>query len=410
MEKRYVLLRITTFALILRLAAVVIVGRTSGTEVYEYSDIALNIVQGLGYSFDFYDSQPTVPTAWMAPFYTYFLAGCYALLGNNHWLILVLQGLLGVVTCWLIGLIGLRIGSAFTGIAALILFSLYPEAIFLPLRLVSESWLLLWMMLFVLWVVNFLQTSKKRYLILAGVAAGLAALTKESALVLPFLALIWIAIKRGITRKTISQALLLLIVTAVTVLPWTVRNYVIFQSFIPVRTGFWYNAWRGNHPGATGTARSFDGVNVDYSLSTAYRTEIEARLSGNEVQREKIYREFTLRYIAENPGQFLKLCAHRVIYFWIYDPTHPLTGHILYWLPWLLLLGLAILGSIAARERWRDYVFWYALFGVYTLSYGLTMVLPRYREPLLPGLMFLAAEGIRWSYLRVSNRPSTIAS
>jgi hypothetical protein len=112
------------------------------------------------------------------------------------------------------------------------------------------------------------------------------------------------------------------------------------------------------------------------------------------LDREQAFRRLTIDFIRRNPGSFLRLSLKRMLFFWSIDPTHPLTGSILYWAPWLLLLSLAVTGIYATRSHWLDYSFWYLLFIVTTATYGLTMVLPRYRIPLLPGLMLLAAEGL----------------
>jgi hypothetical protein len=184
------------------------------------------------------------------------------------------------------------------------------------------------------------------------------------------------------------------LVTAGIITPWTIRNYQVFDRFILVRTNFWVNVWRGNFPDATGTPRNFDKVLHDLALTPDYRLIIDPKLTGSEIQREEAYKRMALKHITDDPIRYLGLTFRRFIYFWTVDPTHPLALHPFYWGPWTLLMLCAIRGIRVACIRWKDYSFWYLLFGMTTLVYSLILVLPRYRIPLLPGLILLAVEGI----------------
>jgi hypothetical protein len=239
----------------------------------------------------------------------------------------------------------------------------------------------------------YLRQERRQWMILAGILAGLSALTKESALLYPLFFLVWIWLKKPVSRKLAADSLLLLMITACTIAPWTIRNYTVFERFVLVRTPVWFNVWRGNHPGATGTARSWDQDLIENSLDPQYAQRLDSQLIGGEIGYEETYRRFALEYIRENPVEFIALTLRRLWYFWTVDPTHPLATHPLYWAPWFALLGLVGMGMVTTRNRWRDYSFWYLLIVATTVAYSLTMVLPRYRLPLLPGLVLLAGEG-----------------
>jgi hypothetical protein len=166
------------------------------------------------------------------------------------------------------------------------------------------------------------------------------------------------------------------------------------DKFVLIRTNFWVNAWRGNFPGATGTARNTDKILHDLALDSEYRNIIDPMLTGNELSREASYKKLALQHISDDPLRYFGLSVKRLFYFWAIDPTHPMTGHPLYWAPWFLLLVLSILGAFTAKPYWHDYSFWYLLFVITTAVYSLMLVLPRYRIPLIPGLILLAASGV----------------
>ncbi|TKJ41514.1 hypothetical protein CEE37_02835 [candidate division LCP-89 bacterium B3_LCP] len=393
--KRLILI-IALIAVVLRLLAIWIRSADIEQNAFEFGRIAENIIAGNGFSYDFWGRYPLALTSWMAPLYPYILAGYYTLFGHNLLGMAVIQAILGGVVCWVLGLIGVRISSGFVGVTAAAICAIYPESIFHPQKFVSEPWLLVFEVLFVLCGANYIWSGKSKYLILAGILSGLAVLCKESALLLPIALIVWVGLKKGLKGKTMLKALIPLALTVVIIAPWTVRNYIVFDKFIPVRTNFWFNVWRGVNPHATGTPRGFDKLVIEKSMASEYLSSVDSRLHNNEIQREGVYREFALRHIKDDPLRYLGLSLRRLVYFWSVDPTHPLTGHPLYWLPWLGLLILAGLGVFAMRVSWQDYSLWYLLFFVTTVVFSLTLVLPRYRIPLQPGLMLLAAEGIRW--------------
>lgn len=407
LKNRVILKRLTSVTLVavlVRLAAIFAFGDRIEETVYEYDQIAHNIVAGEGFSFDMYGSNPVSPTAWMAPVYPYLLAGYYKLFGNNLTGMAVIQALAGGITCLLVGLCGSAIAGSGIGLISAVIFALYPEMILLPLKFVAESWLLLWTML-IFWLgIKYNETRKRWMIVVCGILCGVAALTRVSALAYPIGLMFWFLVKGRFSRRLLTDSALLLLLTAATIAPWTVRNCMVMDKFVLIRTNFWVNAWRGNFPGATGTARNTDKILQDLALDPEYRKIIDPMLQGDEISREETYKKLAVQHIAEDPLRYIGLSLRRLFYFWTLDPTHPMTGHLLYWLPWVLLVLLSMFGAYTARSLWYDYSFWYLLFVITTVIYSLMLVLPRYRIPLIPGLMLLAASGVhhlvrklRWS-------------
>lgn len=361
---------------------------------FEFGEIAKNVAAGRGFAWDFSGRYEFGPTAFMAPFYPGLLALYYLLFGYNLTGMAALQALVLGVVVWGLGYVGMALSGRRVGLLAASIFALYPEAVFMPQKFVAEPWLLLWQMLFVIVGIQYLREGRVSHILIAGLIAGLAWLTKESAPLYVVIFVVWIGLQQGWSRKLLRHGVLLAVITAAVIAPWTARNYAVFGQFIPVRTNFWVNVWRGNHAGATGTPRGADRRAIEYSLDSSYAARINPQLRGDEIHREQVYKQFALEFIRQQPGQYIALCLRRLLYFWTFDPTHPLARNPLYWAPWFVLIGLAALGAYAALSRWRVYSLYFLLILATTTAYGLTMVLPRYRIPLLPGLTLLAAEGI----------------
>jgi 4-amino-4-deoxy-L-arabinose transferase-like glycosyltransferase len=78
-----------------------------------------------------------------------------------------------------------------------------------------------------------------RWALLAGVLAGLAILTRPNAAILlaPLVIAVWDA-KPRLSLRALAPPTALAAVAIATVSPWTIRNAVVFHSFVPVTTQF----------------------------------------------------------------------------------------------------------------------------------------------------------------------------
>src|SRR5208282_6778138 len=98
-----------------------------------------------------------------------------------------------------------------------------------------------------LWVPKRLEGNRS-WLVL-GIYSGLLVLFQPSLLTVVLVYGGWLAVSKGSSpRIWIALAGLLL-----TLAPWTVRNYVTFERFIPLRDNLGLELWLGNRPGMQGT-------------------------------------------------------------------------------------------------------------------------------------------------------------
>ena len=215
-----------------------------GWEVYW---IAKSLAAGEGYSFPsthrwlfdpVYDGG-FHPTAWVDPLYTFCLAGLIKLFGDYHQLAAAVFNL--VLLLAVFGLtyrLGERLMSAPAGLIAVLTLSLikaFPRtALFMNNTLMASAMVLL----SALMLVKFLEGPTNRRAGALGLVSGLTALACPSALYfIPVTAAI-VAVE-GLRKQgfAVTQAILVLVVAAMIVLPWTVRNYLVFGKFVSIRTG-----------------------------------------------------------------------------------------------------------------------------------------------------------------------------
>ncbi|MFH1733711.1 MAG: hypothetical protein ABIE92_03295, partial [bacterium] len=90
---------IIAVALLLRLAVIPILG-PDNDKLYEYGQIAWNIVQGHGFSWDFEGRFPLQPTAYSPALYCYTLVPWFFLFGLNLTGPRIMHAVLLSAVCW----------------------------------------------------------------------------------------------------------------------------------------------------------------------------------------------------------------------------------------------------------------------------------------------------------------------
>jgi 4-amino-4-deoxy-L-arabinose transferase-like glycosyltransferase len=236
--------------LLLALALVVRLGYVAATPGYEATDDAHNYdVHALsiaaGHGFARIGSGPSGETAFRPPGYPYLLAGVYVVSGverakpSTRMLAgRVANALVGTVIVALIGVLAAQLFDRRVALAAMAL-----GAVYLPLILVGGS--LMSEPLFAALLLGALAAAvqhrrsahRYRWALVAGVLGGLAILTRANAAIIlaPLVFAVWDARPRWSWRALAPPAVLVAVALAA-VAPWTIRNAVVLDSFVPVST------------------------------------------------------------------------------------------------------------------------------------------------------------------------------
>ena len=188
------------------------------------------------------------------PGYPYFLALVYALTGGSHAAARLLQFALGILNAVLLYLLARQIfGEMPARIGALLAATfwtlIYYEGELLE-PVLSITLLLLLLFAFHEWT----RSMKLLWLAGAGVLMGLSALVRPNALLFLPVAVLWAAwYLRGHSswlRETFRAAVLLSVGLAVTVLPATIRNYVVARDVVLISANSGINLLLGQDPDA----------------------------------------------------------------------------------------------------------------------------------------------------------------
>jgi hypothetical protein len=324
------------------------------------------------------------------------------------------QAVLGTVEVGLIGLVAFELFGSTVALVAMALAASYPVLIEDSAILVAEN-LLTALMLGAIWTAlrgRRTERPPRRYLWIAatGVLTGLAALAHVNGilLALPLIAAVRVepfAIGERLQMASVARAAaapaLLLGTAALTIAPWTIRNASDLHSFVPIsdETGITlvgtYNSASAANARVPYKWRFFAGIPGEHKRLTHTGRLTEAQLSSKLTDQ-------ALDYIGAHLGAPLAAAYHNTVrmlelegsYAWKasavaqgFNRSIAHTDVISFY----VLAILALLGIITRRARAAPLWVWAAGSLMWLSAVAINMETPRFREPVEPYLILLAA-------------------
>jgi len=371
----------------------------------DYDYHARSIARGEGYGLSF-----ELPTAFRPPGYSFLLAGVYDVAGVAREGVdervppaRIVQAFVGTLAVALIGVIAAQLWGRREALAALALGAVYLPLILIGGALMSEP-LFVVLMLGSLAAAIQLRRSRHKlgWALLAGFVAGLAILTRANGfvLLLPLAIGAWDLRPRWSWRALAPPALLVVVALA-TVAPWTIRNAVELHSFVPVSTQLG-SALAGTYnddarldrenPASWRSLRRIDELRSIYGqVGTIPEAELEKEL-----------RHESFEYIRDHPGYVATVAfwtTRRMLELGGLDwarhtystvsvgPGWANAGVICFW----VIALLAVAGAFTARARRTPLFVWAVPVLMYLSVVFLVVETPRYRSPIDPFVILLAA-------------------
>lgn len=321
------------------------------------------------------------------PLYPYFLAALDAIFGSLL-AIKVVQALIGSLLIPAVFRVASLVSGPRAGLVAAGLAAFYPEMIWYSAHFWCETLFLS----LVWWAVERLlvadQEDSRRAAMAAGVLFGLAILTRETVLYLLPLGAWWVFARRP--RRGALAGLVLAGSLAV-VLPWTGRNWIQFDSFIPVSTGGGLNLYQGNAP------LSRNEVYNEYYANEGKVDQYKwARSAGLKVIWER-QPAWIFEKIRDEGPRLAELDSLALIHIrrGAYGEVACTTyrgAALIVLVPWILIAMASVAAIARARPgQDRHMVLLLGLLGAYLVLHIATHGFSRYRLPVLPAFMILAA-------------------
>lgn len=353
---------------------------------------------------------------YQAPLYPYFLGVIYTVVGPNATVVRVVQAMVGATACGLLGLAAARLLSRRAGLVAGLGLAVYAPAIFFD-ALVQKTVLDVFFMCLALWLMSGLvdpPAPVRRWLAL-GVVLGCLTLTRENALALTAVAVVWALAHRTPGEASPSShgraidAGAVLLGLALVVSPVAARNALVGGGLYLTTAQFGPNFYIGNNPRADGTYMSLRPGRGAPEYEREDATTVAEAALGRQLTPAEVSGYWTdraLGFIASQPGAWIGLLGRKVALLWnaseMLDTesqqTHAERSLVLRLGAWVghfgVLVPLAFVGLVATWSNRRRLWPFYAMALAYAASVVLFYVFARYRFPLVPILMLFASAGI----------------
>ena len=375
---------------------------------WEAGRIARALVHGYGYADPFSNAfvQHTGPTAWLPPLYPLLMAGVFRVFGvytmTSAWILLAINCVLSGLTAMATWEIGARCCGRRVGMWSGWLWALYPAAMQYAVHWLWEmtltTFLFSWVLVLALRMRGVGDDRRAGY---AGGWAGVARLNRgqigswalfglmwgaialSNSTLLAFLPICgaWILLGTWRRPRTAVGVVLAATIFLGCVTPWTVRNWQVFHTFIPLRGNLGAEMYLGNGPDSHGFL-----MEHDHPFQAPDQLRLYAAMG--EVRYVKMRGAIADAYIHAHPRHFVVDCIKRIFFFWASVP-HP-ADHA--WLAEygrtlnfsaLSLCGLFGLAVALRRKVPAAWMFFWA-FLLLPIPYYLVTVHARFRHPLEP--------------------------
>jgi 4-amino-4-deoxy-L-arabinose transferase-like glycosyltransferase len=321
------------------------------------------------------------------PLYLYFVGVPFALFGTLE-AVKYAQCFAGALLVPALGLLGRRAFGDRAALVAAAIAAFYPELVWFASHFWAETvfTVLLW------WAMERLLAADAREstgaALVSGLLWGLAILTRETVLYFLPIAALWLAWRRA---GGVRRAAWLLGTVALVVLPWTLRNWLVFEAFVPVSTAGALNLWQGN------TRLSRQEVYEEYwavpgkidKYWHAQRRAVEAIVERQPLWiLEKLRDEMPAFWAAHGqPIVHLERGAYGTV-----ARSRALAAVAVVLLPYLAVLVLFVAG-VARLPPGRAPALVLAFLAFYVLLHVVAHGYPRYRLPAMPAVFLVAAHG-----------------
>ena len=244
-------------------------------------------------------------------------------------------------------------------------------------------------------VIQLAQGEKPRlHAFLGGLSYGFGLLAGASSMLVGILFPVAFLIhwKRSNFAETAQIAALAAAALIVTLGPWLAYGHAQTGA-IMLNSNSGFNLYLGNNPAA-------DGHFVNIADTPMGANWHDYRAQADEVQMSRDLQSKAVEWIHENPVQAATLAGKKLLLFWmpnIPDAAEIANGNahvVARWLDvaqFVALIALGLIAAIALRRAYPKTRWIIAAIGLFWILHSAAYIIVRYREPIMPLLIVLAA-------------------
>ncbi len=277
--------------------------------------IAINLQKGLGFAY-YFPGQTVATTAtscFIPPLYCFILY--VVLLAGGGTMAMQILGLLffhaGNITIYHFFKRHIDSRLALTGF---FLLGLYIPQWILTQHVDPDGFNLLLVALTILQVDRLKDSSALKQWGLLGILIGLQLLTRPDMLIGALCFCAWLLWRSNSRAFIIKRLAFTLGIGLLVVLPWTIRNYIVFDRFILISANSGYNFFLGNNPSATGEFDQGPATAERLALDSAQQVYFATHLKDPE--RDDFLKAQAIGWIKTHTAETISLDLKKFLYHW----------------------------------------------------------------------------------------------
>ncbi|HCL00359.1 MAG TPA: hypothetical protein DHW42_09700 [Candidatus Marinimicrobia bacterium] len=394
--------------LTIRIGLIVLADEPIDRDALEYYSIAENILGNHSFSIDGVE-----PTARRSPGYPFFLAFCMAIVGNNPNYLYFIQALFNILTI-LFGYLAMRRFAIKPQIRLLILFLFIFSTSFIYVNVFYAEIATMFFvaLLFYISVIQKLNNKNTLRAVLQGIIIGILILLRPTFLYLPIFIIMAVIFYRICFHNLHCKEYIIASILALCMLlPWSIRNRLVFHQWIPLVSAGGSELWQANLEiedravwySVTDIGKYKDQRAQSAQLQSRLRSEyIEQFNLSSSIELNNYLKQRTKEIIFSHPFRYAVLCLNRFLIFWFSPPIGATTlksiSPILFWIILIFKYSITILAITGLRQLSKHNFEQFCpiiLLVVYlTLLHSAVHSIQRYFLPLVPISYFALAYSV----------------
>lgn len=327
------------------------------------------------------------------PLYAIFIALCSSLPGNEQMLVKIAQIIIDSLTVAIIYLIAREMFGLTAALLSAGIWAIYPFAVYCAISIGSETLFTFFLSVFVLLALHSLKSPSLKLYSSSGICLALATLTRGTTLFFPIIFLAVVLLWSTPKYPWFKRCLAFLVSFVLVIFPWSLRNYIVLDEFIPVATS-------GQMVFLRGADESFFTIedaekNVPLYIEKMRLKGIHEPLpaSGPGQKADFLARIATERYkerFYAEPETLIPFLLTKLARLWY--ATESGRNQALIVSANAIIYLLALLGALLAWPK-KNECFWLllAILGYFVAIHTVLIPLFRYMLPVIPYVIMFAA-------------------
>ena len=364
------------FSLFARIPVILIFGDV--TLHNEWGILLYNLINHNTLSLQKFD-EFLLPNLWLPPLYAYYLYLLSFLnFENQDFVLLVLlsQVILASISVVIFYKLNKFFFSKKISTYSSLLFSFFPLYLYSSAQISSISLTIFLAIFFYYFFFKIKKDKKYINVLIYAFICGLLILVRREFIAIIILSSFYLFIFCKVSFKKI---LLIFLITLITISPYLMRNYIIFEKII-IHSGFGFNLWKGNNPHS-----KVEGSDFNHDISQNLIEEIP-KDKFYRINEDKIYIKESIKNIKEDPKKYFFLYVKKALsYFFIdIESTKPNYYNPFHYIPNLLLAITSLIGIFLSDKKSSSFNYLILILSFYLFVFPIFAIQPRYKIYIIP--------------------------